>query len=172
MNFLKSVLLSLLATAAIHAQAQRMPVPVVDFKDIPVSESTPKKLTLEQVKQAISAAATVDRWDVVQVSEGLMRATFSKENNKHTVVVDIPYTAESYSFIYKDSTNMKAEPRSSAAVPKRVEDAAATQKAHFEKNPETRYAVVRKDLIIHPFYEAWVRHLADAVSRQFKIMQP
>lgn len=88
MNIFKSLFFCCAVTYSLAAVAQRPPVPVMDFKDIPVSASTAKKLTADQVAQAIRAAALSERWSMELLGEGILQATFVKES-KHTVIVTI-----------------------------------------------------------------------------------
>jgi hypothetical protein len=157
-----------LAGCALHAQAQRETVPVVDFENIPVGMSTSRALSEEQVRQAISAAALLERWDISPKGDNLLQAVFVKDG-RHTVVIDVAYRADSYSFTYKDSAHMNAAPPD----PVRAgtgQDAAEKQRQSFARNPETRYAVVRPDVLIHPFYETWVHRFAESVSRQIRVL--
>lgn len=166
----------LLATAfAMQAHAQRVSVPLVDFANIPVADATDKPVTAEQVRTAFIRAGSRRRWEVKPVSEGVLEATYVKEN-KHTVVVRIDYTATHYSLTYKDSTNMRYE--TVAVDPVRNlgaqqaglrANAASRQQAHFANDPSTRYAVVHRAAELHPFYENWVRNLLADVRLELKL---
>ncbi len=106
---MKSKLVSLLffVLALIAAPAiAREPVPVIDLPNNAVATNSGKTVTAEQVKQAILTAAASKGWTVAQQPDRQLVATILVRN-KHTVVVDIAYSAESYSIVYKDSINMK-----------------------------------------------------------------
>jgi hypothetical protein len=172
-----------LVGVSLGAHAQRSLVPVVDFKNIPVATGdAARKLSADQVRQAIMTAAAAERWDITPVREGVLLATYRK-GDKHRIDVEISYDAQSYSVVYKDSYNMRYTPEETLASPyprsttsqqeawARQSQAAAAQKQaeQFADKPESAQAVVRKGVVIHPFYERWVRVFIDGVNRQLKI---
>ena len=61
--------------------------------------------TQQEVEKAILVGATNKGWTVHKKCEGLMYATLVKR--AHQVKVEIPYDANSYSILYKDSQNLK-----------------------------------------------------------------
>ncbi len=61
-------------------------------------------LTLQDVKSAIIRAGVALGWKMVPKEEGHIIGTLALRS--HLAVVDINYTKESYSIIYKDSTNL------------------------------------------------------------------
>jgi hypothetical protein len=64
-------------------------------------------LTKDQAAKAIALGGARLGWNIVAVKPGLMEGTLVNRN--HTVVVNIPYTAENYSIQYVSSVNMYAE---------------------------------------------------------------
>jgi hypothetical protein len=181
MKIFKTLLFSFSLCLSFSAAAQRMPVPIMDFKDIPVSESASKPLTAEQVGKAIREAATYEQWEVTQVSDGVLQARYEKES-KHVVIVTITYSADKYSVIYKDSTNMKYAPNSdslysvvynggpTALAPNVESDAVNRQRRYFKNNSDTSYAVAEK-AVIHPYYERWVHTLLKGIRKQLQLTQ-
>lgn len=175
MTLLKIALLSLIATVSVHAHAQREPVPVVDFVNVPVppgSEAT----TGDRVKVAFLKAGANQHWDITPVGEGQLEARFVKEF-KHTVVATIQYSATSYSVAYKSSDNMKFQPGPNALDQTTVRRpsvaavaAIATQNKLFVNDPFTPYAVARKEGVLHPFYEVWVRRLLAGANGELKAL--
>lgn len=69
----------------------------------PISAS--KKLSSEQVYKAIRAAGYELGWNVKKVKNGLAQASISLRG--HSAVVEIPYSTNSYSIVYKTSSNLK-----------------------------------------------------------------
>ena len=169
MKLFKHFLLALAVVFCVEAQAQRMPVPIVDFKDVPVSASVSKPVTSDDVRKAFVRAAATLNWTLTPVSEGVMELKYVKEN-KHVVVAKVTYDAQRYSIAYQSSVDMKFD--ENAPKTRLLEDAAHKQKNHFASDPLTPYAVVpRPNAVIHPFYEGWVRHLLAAVSIQLKVAE-
>lgn len=176
MKLFKHVLLALAVVFCVDAQAQRIPVPIVDFKDVPVSASVAKPVSATDVRNAFLRAATAQRWVLTPVSDGVMEAKFVKDN-KHTVVAKVTYDAQRYAISYESSIDMKFEPgpnvspsiASNSNRPNLAERAAMKQKDLFANDPLTPYAVMRRDGALHPFYEVWVRRLLAGVSTELKI---
>ena len=78
----------------------RKPAVVADIQDM----STGSGKTAAQVKDAIIRAASANRW-TVREDGGRLEATLNVRN-KHRIVVDIPFDADKYSLLYKNSSNM------------------------------------------------------------------
>ncbi len=57
------------------------------------------------MRKAILAGASNKGWEVIEIGEGLIQAVLNVRT--HQVVVEIPYGADYYSIIYKDSTNLR-----------------------------------------------------------------
>lgn len=79
--------------------------PVMDIVDAPVVEpSGGQKLTAEQVKIAIQRAGATLGWQIKEVQPFLMEGTITLRN--HMAQVNIPYSAQRYSIVYKDSRDL------------------------------------------------------------------
>ena len=65
-----------------------------------------QKVKVQDVRKAILSACAFRGWQARELSPGLIEASLLVRG-KHTVVVDIPYTAETYSIQYKNSINME-----------------------------------------------------------------
>jgi hypothetical protein len=146
MKTLKLALFALLFAVSSAALA-RAPEPVVDLIDQPAATASGKKLTAEDVKQLIAKTAADKKWAVTSVKEGLLTASLTWNQNKHTIVINISYSADLYSLTYKDSVNMKYN-KNDVRV--------------FENNygkPE-----------IHPYYNRYVRSLNQAIQAELRRM--
>jgi len=75
-------------------------LPIYNIKDAPVG----REATAEQVKFAILRAGATLGWQMRQVRPSEIEGTLYLRN--HMAKVDIPYSAQSYSIIYKDSLNL------------------------------------------------------------------
>lgn len=104
-NKILAFVLCLFTFATLPAMA-RQTVPIVNIDNVPVVSAENKKLSSEQVLQAIKTAIISQSWTVSNVADGVVTATILVRQ-KHTVIVDIIYDAEKYSIHYKDSVNMK-----------------------------------------------------------------
>lgn len=106
----------------------RAGVPIVNIENQAIMREDGKAITADQVKRAIISAARSDRkqiWDLKEEREGHFVAKLIVRD-KHTIVVDVFYSATRLSIKYRDSINMK-----------------------FEKEHEGRG-------LIHPSYNVWV----------------
>jgi hypothetical protein len=137
------------------AFAQRMPVPIVNYRNIPITSAGAVPVRAEQVKQAIREGASTRGWKIADEPGNKMLATLVVRN-KHTVMVEIAYSATRYSLVYRDSVNMKY---------------------HAEYSPDPRTPAGRSAGIyakgrpsIHPAYNDWVRQLKDAIDAE--LMRP
>ncbi len=86
----------------------RTPVPVENFPNQAVATASGKKPTLEQVQQAITAAATGKQWALAKQADGSFLAT-RVVRGKHTIVATVAFTTDQYSVVYHSSDNMKFE---------------------------------------------------------------
>jgi len=75
---------------------------IVNVRDAQVSAG--KTLQPADVRKAIGAAGATLGWQIVDLKPGLAQGTLNLRN--HTAVVEIPYTATSYSILYKSSVNL------------------------------------------------------------------
>lgn len=80
--------------------------PVMDVVDAPVIEPAGgPKLTADQVKLAIQRAGATLGWQIKEVQPYLLEGTLHLRT--HMAKVNIPYSAERYSIVYKDSQNLQ-----------------------------------------------------------------
>jgi hypothetical protein len=78
--------------------------PIVNVTDQPVVTTAGKQVTADQVRNAIVKAGNSLGWVMTPVSPGLVNARLALRD--HLAVVDVRYTATTYSITYKDSTNL------------------------------------------------------------------
>ncbi|NJO12344.1 MAG: hypothetical protein HC872_01435 [Gammaproteobacteria bacterium] len=111
----------MLALFAVGLQAQaRGSVPIVDHRDVAVTTGSGKAVTAQQVGAAIAAALDNARaegnyaWARVPAGEGYVGTL--RVRSKHTIRVDITYSADRYSVLYKDSDNMNYEMKKKGPV--------------------------------------------------------
>jgi len=78
--------------------------PIMNVTDQPVVAAAGKRLTADQVRDTIVAAGTGLGWVMTPVSPGLVSGRLMLRD--HVAVVDIRYSATTYSITYKDSTNL------------------------------------------------------------------
>lgn len=136
----------------------RETVAIIDHNDIPVMTGSSKPVTSEQVRDAISAAATSLRWDVSKSpSQDMLSATLLVRG-KHTVVVSIPYSAEKFSIKYQNSINMKYE---LAGPPSGGNSDLIKMGSAAKETPAGTPT-------IHPAYNKWVQELRQAIQAQLR----
>jgi len=104
MKLIKLAVLVFAAIVSLNAIA-RTPVPIINHENLSVATTSGKTLQVDQVKQAIQAAAGAKGWSVAFQADSRLLATLNVRN-KHTIVVEIAYATDKYSLQYKDSTNM------------------------------------------------------------------
>ena len=105
------LLASLLAASGALAARE---APIQNYEGLPVASSDGKPLTLEQIKNAIIAGGARARW-VASVQPGnVVRLTLSPRS--HVAVVDVTYTAKTYSIRYANSTNLNYSPDGATGV--------------------------------------------------------
>lgn len=79
--------------------------PVQDIVDAPVVEpASGPRLTADEVKVAIQRAGASLGWQIKEVQPYLLEGTLHLRT--HTAQVNIPYSAERYSIVYKDSKDL------------------------------------------------------------------
>jgi hypothetical protein len=91
--------------------------------------------TVEDMREAILKGCLDAGWQAAQIDANTIDATIVVRG-KHTVVVSIPYTAESYAINYKSSINMAYKDKSDGGV------------------------------AIHGAYNRWVDNLHAAIEKQ------
>jgi hypothetical protein len=155
MKVFRVVFFFILVVLSVNVFAQRVPVPIIDFKDIPVAIYTNKILTIEQVDLAIYAAGEFEHWEITPAGDGVLSARLGKEG-KHIVVVKISYSAGKYSVTYESSLNMKFASDAShvkavmykgprAEITRYPEaEAIARQQALYKNDPETAMPLLKQ----------------------------
>ena len=78
---------------------------IVDIKDAAIPAAVGQNLTIDQVAKGIVAAGAKHGWAMTIQTQGHIVGTLILRG--HTAVVDIFYSANSYSILYKDSSNLK-----------------------------------------------------------------
>ena len=111
--------------------------------DAPINQPAGQTVSLEEVTEAImsSAEQTRPRWDLKKIQPGLIRGVLDFKT--HQAVVDIRYTVESFSIIYKDSKRLRY---------------VSAQEAQ-----ETQGSAM-----ISRHYNKWVRNLEQAIRRNLQ----
>ncbi len=122
--------------------------PVINYDNIAVVAGAGKTLTVERVKQAIQTGATARGWSIAQAADGKMVATLIV-HSKHSVSVEIGYTADRYSLHYKDSLNMKF----ASTAPSRKNGVGPAVPTEENGQP-----------VIHPNYNKWVLQLRESIQ--------
>lgn len=136
MKIIHLVLAAVLSVMSTQAAAQRQAVPIVNHEDVLVETTSGRKLSAEEVRQAITSAPAPRGWQFSEPAPGRLIATLNVRG-KHTIVTEITYSATKYSIRYKDSVNMKYSPGG--------------------PNGQGQ---------IHPFYNTWVDELRSAIRTQ------
>lgn len=78
--------------------------PILNVTDVLVASPVDKPVTAEQVRAAIIRAGLVLGWQIREEGPGRLVGTLVLRT--HTAVVEIPYSATSYSITYKSSINL------------------------------------------------------------------
>ena len=78
--------------------------PILNLENVPVTSTDGKALTAAQVRSSIVTAGTSLGWRIVDAGPGKLEGTLILR--EHTAVVDIPYSAKSYSIVYKRSDKL------------------------------------------------------------------
>lgn len=79
--------------------------PLHNITDATIPNAVDSELTLDEVTKAIVAGGAKHGWAMQVTEPGHIVATLILRS--HVAVVDIPYTTESYSIIFKSSENLK-----------------------------------------------------------------
>jgi len=79
-------------------------MPIQNVSDAPVTTATGKRLSENQVRDAIVRAGAALGWQMKEERPGMLVGTLNLR--KHVAVVSIPYTANSYSVQYRSSVNL------------------------------------------------------------------
>lgn len=81
--------------------------PIYNVNEAPVTTASGKPVTAAQVRTAIIASGAGLGWKIVDAGPGRLEGTLVLRT--HTAVVDIPYSAKSYSITFKSGENLRAE---------------------------------------------------------------
>lgn len=78
--------------------------PIMNVSDTAVATASGKSLSQQDVRGAILRAGAALGWQMRDEGPGMMVGTLNLR--KHTAVVEIPYSARSYSVKYRSSVNL------------------------------------------------------------------
>lgn len=78
--------------------------PIMNVNDAAVAATSGKSLTAPQVRAAIVRAGAALGWEMKDDGPNKLVGTINLR--KHTAIVDIPYSASSYSIKYRSSINL------------------------------------------------------------------
>jgi len=107
MNRSRSLKVLGIAFASVLLVAGCRTAPIYNVKDAPVSVPAGQQATMASVEQAILRAGNGLGWQMKVEKPGLIVGTLNLRT--HTVVVDIPFTASSYSILYRSSVNLNQQ---------------------------------------------------------------
>ncbi len=91
-------------SAAVSSTAFARTQPIQNIHDRGVYTSSGQPSTAQQVRAAIIEGATAKGWQVTEVADGHLVAQIFVRS--HMAQVDITYDEDSFSIVYKDSTNL------------------------------------------------------------------
>ena len=77
-------------------------IPILNVNDAQIA--TGKSLQVNQVRQAIVTAGSALGWKIVDSKPGLLEGTLRLRD--HTAVVEIPFTTDKYSILFKSGVNL------------------------------------------------------------------
>jgi hypothetical protein len=95
----------LLLGMSVAAHAARV-VPIINYESVPVPIVPGKQITVDDVREAIVAAAKQRQWSVSERPNNVIHAAYSARGGKHVAVVEVRFTDKSYSIKYLDSVNL------------------------------------------------------------------
>lgn len=155
-----AMLFTLLVGAAFPLSSNaRESVPIVNYDRIPVATRSANAPQIDQVKEAILSAAKTKEWMIGYQPDGKLLLTL-KVRNKHTVVVEIAYAADSYSLQYRDSINMNF----SKTPPYRETNRGGNAGGYY--SPSNVDSERDQKPVIHPAYNTWVAELVKAIQME------
>lgn len=96
--------ITLAALAVAIAVAGCTSVPIQNVSQTPATNATGKALSKDQVRGAIVRAGAALGWQMRDEGPTMLVGTL--QLRKHTAVVEIPYSASSYSIKYRSSENL------------------------------------------------------------------
>lgn len=109
MHILKTLVFALAVLISFSSMAREL-APIADQRNILVQANSGKELTADDVKLAIQRGAGEKGWSTEDQGDGMLIARINVRQ-KHTVELEIPYSAKEYSLIYKNSGNLNYELR-------------------------------------------------------------
>lgn len=119
-----------------------------------------KTVSADDVKAAIIRACTVLGWQVADRGPGVLMATLVLRT--HTAVVEIPYSATSFSILYKSSINLNEGPAENQL------HAGQVRKNGLDAGPmpSTNTTMEAGARQIHRNYNGWIRNLKNGINAQ------
>jgi hypothetical protein len=78
--------------------------PIQNISDAPVTSISGKAVSAAQVRTAIMGAGAGLGWRMVDAGPGKLEGTLTLRD--HTAIVEIPYSAKTYSILYKGGQNI------------------------------------------------------------------
>ncbi len=143
----------------------RTSVPIVNYENVIVATNSGNTLQAEQVKTAVLVAAGSKGWSVAHQADGKMLASLTVRG-KHTIVVEISYTASSYSLHYRDSVNMHYQPDHQLNLTRSQNSYNQVQSQGQGQAQAQTQSGIDSRAVIHPNYNKWVQDLRDAIRIQ------
>ena len=106
-TFRSAFQLAMILVATLFLSACLRQAPVLNVSDRAFPDNVAQKLTLDEVAGAIAQAGIgrQDEWRFDRISDNLIMADITVRN-KHTARVRIPFSTESFSIQYEDSTGL------------------------------------------------------------------
>ncbi len=99
--------LPLILIVAVVLLAGCRSAPIRNVVEAPITTSSGKAPTMDQVRTAIVGAGSTLGW--VMKDDGPEKLTGTLNLRSHSAVVDIPYSTTSYSIIYHSSMNLNEQ---------------------------------------------------------------
>lgn len=114
MKLLRLVLLAVFTLAStLHLSAHaRLPVPIINHENVPISTLGAGQYKAEQIRDAFIRAGAQRGWVIVPKGPALV-ATHNVRS--HQAVALITYDTQKFSIVYQTSTNLKYEPAGGGA---------------------------------------------------------
>ena len=94
------------AVVVLVALAACRTAPIYTVNEAPVPAAAQKQATLNDVKAAILRAGARLGWQMTEAGPGVINARIALRT--HTASADVKYTTNTYSIVYRDSTNLDA----------------------------------------------------------------
>lgn len=139
-------------SAADAARVERMEV--VE----PLAHGAAEGVTTEQVRAAVLRAAESEHWHAQVMVDGRVKAEYLTQQGRHRATVTIPVDDKEFLIRYFDSYQLGYR---RYFCPNRALG-----------NQRMRQARPCRDSGIHPYYNDWVRELADAIQDEVAALAP